>query len=126
MTYKVGDKFTYSKAQPGYFDGVLTVQSGEPSRSCPGQIMYTAIHPVSGLGGFFENNMVPYVDPMTDQQLADKYRELREEAQNIWDQLTDRGYKLEARPTPEDRWGAVTLRNVAYRFSKIETVTTTL
>ena len=119
MKYKVGDKFTYSKAQPGYFDGVLTVQSGE--------VMYTATHSLSGLGGFFENDMVPYVDPMTDQQLADKYRELREEALLIARQMVQRGFKLEVSVDGGDWFGTEKpSKSYDFRFTKTQTINTVL
>jgi len=79
-----------------------------------------------GLTGILPKGQYELVPkPLTDQELADKYRALRKEAQEVGQLLIDRGYKVQGVMAYGDGgWVNINLLPYAkYRF--IKTVTTT-
>jgi len=65
------------------------------------------------------------VNPQSDQELADRYRELREEARFIHMELEKRGYKTTMRLTPHGAFTATIARPDPYDFKFTKTVTIT-
>jgi len=65
------------------------------------------------------------VNPQSDQELAFRYRKLREEARLIHMELEERGYKAAMRVTPHSAFTATIARPDPYAFKFTKTVTTT-
>ena len=65
------------------------------------------------------------VNPQSDQELADRYRELHEEARLIHMELEKRGYKTAMRLTPHSAFIARIARPDPYDFKFTKTVTIT-
>lgn len=87
--------------------------------------------PYKGRQGGFRPDHLQLVDvnkSLTDEQLADKYRKVREESRAIFLALQGRGYKGEFKSNVTKQWNEFrsATQPQEFRFTKTETITKTI
>lgn len=127
--FKVGDIVQHKAGTPYHKDSIWGYEGKVISFNPEGDITVLSMldGPRKNVTGGFLTNELELVDvnkSLSDQELADKYRRLREEAKQVGVELINRGYEAQR----NDGWSWVHLGviNSEYRFTKTETTTVTL
>lgn len=127
--FKVGDIVQHKAGTPYHNDSIWGYEGKVISFNPEGDITVLSMldGPRKNVTGGFLTNELELVDvnkSLSDNELADKYRRLRQEARDTAEELKNRGYATEFLSSVG--WRVMQLISQDFRFTKTETVTVIL